>query len=714
MSAVYFRELSSYFKSARGYICLGLYVLFGGQFFLMQIRYQGVNDIAAIFSNMYFVVLLTLPVLTMRLLAEEKRTRTDQVLLTAPVSLAEIVWGKYLAAYTVFAMGISVFFPYFAVLGALSSPDVRMFAGNLAGMLLLGAALIAIGLFVSALTESQMLAAVGTFGGILLLIVLDSVSGILPAQLSAVSTVLGALSFSRRFSNFTAGLLGGSDVVFFVSVVLVFQFLSVRVLDRNRWTASRRIRSASLSAAVTVAFLAVVVLFNVVLALLFERLPALDLTDNRWYQLSEESVEAVRALDTEVEIIVCSDQESLRETDYGKQMDELLKEYGRTNERVRVRFADVVREPELAREYADYAVAEGSVIFHSALRTRVVTLGDCVERVALEDGSGYRYVSKTEQVLTSGILYVTEAAVMQVSILTGHQELGCEDIRNYLEENNYEIKEQNIATEEIDPASEMAFLLAPSTDYSAEEMEKLDRYLDHDGQFGRRLVYVAAYNQPELPGLSGFLAEWGIRIGEELIVETDAANAYDDQGFLFGAEFTEAAKPYLETVRNPSLPALGYYCRPVETLWEEKDNRTAETLIQTKESCVLYALSNGAISGVRSAEKRACGIAALGSRLKYQGTTECRSYVAAFGSSAMFSSSDAVSDNFNNRDFTVELINRLNGKEQGISIAGVSLSAEKLSVTQSAYRAIAVVFGLLLPAVCFAAGAIMAVYRRRL
>lgn len=714
MSAVYTKELSSYFKNPLGYICLAVYYLFGGQFLLMQIQYYGTNDITGIFSNMYVVALLTLPLFTMRLLSEEKRMRTDQALMTAPVSLHGIVVGKFLAAYTLFALGISVCVIYFAVLSAFSSPLWSVFLGNLLGLLLLGAALLAIGLFVSALTESQMLAAVGTFACMLFIMLLDGLGRMLPSGLSFLEKPLGALSFSQRYYDFTAGLLKLPHVVFFLSVMLVFLFLTVRVLDKNRWTASKRIKNAAVSTVVTIFFLAVVVLFNVVFSLLMERLPSMDLTEGNIYELTEDSLDVVESLTQPVEIIVCHNEEDLRSTEYGKQTDEILKGYARHNAGIQVRFADLLKEPELAAEYADYGIQNNSIIIKSEKRIKMVSLNDCVEMERNDSSYSYTYKSKAEQVLTSAILYVTEDSVLRVSVLTGHSEAGCADIINYLEENNYVITRQNIAAEEINPEAEIAFLFAPMTDYTQQELEKLDRFLDNEGKFEKKLIYVASHNQPKLPNLESFLSEWGIGIGNSLIVETNQKNTYDKQGFMFGAVFDEAAQPYLSGVKNPSLLFVGYYCRPLSVLWEEKDNRTAKYLVKAPESCSLYQPDTGEVNGENPLIKEELGIVVIGDRLKYVGTQEHRSYVAAFASAAMFTSSQTVSSSFNNKDFTVELINSLAGKQKGISIPSVGFASEPLQITQSSYTAVSIVLGILLPGICVVTGAAVSIRRRRL
>lgn len=715
MTAVYGKELSAYFKNPQGYLCLAVYYLLGGQFFLMQLRYVGTDDISGIFTNMYMVAALTLPLLTMRLFAEEKRQHTDQVLFTAPVSLGEIVWGKFLAAFTLYMIGIMVCVFYFALVNTFSAaaPLWNLFFGNFLGLILLGAALVSIGLLVSALTESQVLAAVGTFGCMLFLMLLNGIGGVLPSALSFLERPLLALSFSGRYADFTAGILKAENVLFFVSVVLVCNFLTVRVLDKGRWMTDKRVKNAGLSVLVTAAFLGVVILANVVASMLLDRLPSIDLTKNGIYQLTEDSVQVVESLESQVELIVCYGEEDLKSTEYGRQTYEILKGYERRGDKVSLRFADLIKEPELSAQYGDYGITHGSIVIRSADRVKLVTLNDCIETQMDYTNYTYLYKSRAEQVLTSGILYVTENSVVKASILTGHAEAGCRDMINYLQENNYMVVEQNISTEEIDPQAQLVFLLAPTTDYTQEELKKLDRFLDNEGMFGKSLIYVASHEQPALPALESFLAEWGIGVGSGLIVETESTNVYDQQGFMFGALYGEAAAPYLELMKNPSIPFLGYYCRPLSVLWEEKDNRSAVYLIGTGENCTLYPLGEADFDPAEY-EKGAYGIAVLGDRLKYVGTEAHRSYVAAFGSAAMFSSSQIVSNNFGNKDFTVGLINTLAGKQNSVSIPSVGFTYEKLQFTKSDYTAVSVLFGTVLPAVVFLAGAVMWLHRRRL
>lgn len=234
MGAIYRRELTAYFTSATAYVFLGVFTLFAGLFFTMTCISYNTTDLSGIFSNMFVILLFLLPILTMRLLSEEKKQKTDQCLLTSPVSLSGIVLGKYLAALTVYAMAHAIFLIYGLVLAVFSPVPWLSVMGNLAGMLLLGAAFLAVGLFVSSLTESQVIAAIGGFVAMMILYLMDFFATSIPVEF--ISKALQSLSFSTRYSEFTTGIFNISSVLFFISVAVVFNFFTIRILEKRRWS----------------------------------------------------------------------------------------------------------------------------------------------------------------------------------------------------------------------------------------------------------------------------------------------------------------------------------------------------------------------------------------------------------------------------------------------------------------------------------------------
>lgn len=162
MTAIYQREMRSYLTSAVGYVFLAVFYAIAGYYFFATSLVSNSTDLSYVFSNLFSIVIFLVPMLTMRLFSEERRQKTEQALFTAPVSFTGVVMGKFLACLTMYLLGMGVTLLYFLVMCAFQIPDVAVFCGNFLGLFLLGAALCAIGIFISSLTESQVIAAVGS------------------------------------------------------------------------------------------------------------------------------------------------------------------------------------------------------------------------------------------------------------------------------------------------------------------------------------------------------------------------------------------------------------------------------------------------------------------------------------------------------------------------------------------------------------------------
>jgi ABC-2 type transport system permease protein len=234
MTAIIRRELSAYFASPIGYVYLGVIYFFSGFFLFTGVLFSNRSDLTPVFSSLLFVVMFLTPILTMRLMSEDKRLRTDQILLTAPVTLGAIVGGKFLAAVLVYTAGISVTLVYAVTIHFLAPVNWAIVWGNYIALLLLGAAFISIGQLISSLTENQAIAAIGGFAVMLGLLLLDVVPSIIPNP--RIAAVLGEFSLIRRFTPITSGILGFSNLFFFISVCGVFLFLTTRVLEKKRWS----------------------------------------------------------------------------------------------------------------------------------------------------------------------------------------------------------------------------------------------------------------------------------------------------------------------------------------------------------------------------------------------------------------------------------------------------------------------------------------------
>jgi len=193
----------------------------------------GSTDISSVFLMMFIVLMVFVPLLTMRLLSEDKKQKTDQLILTAPVSLLSIVMGKFLAAYAIFAIGVAVMPVYGFVMSTFATVSWLPIWGNTVGLLLLGGIFVSIGLFISSLTENQMIAAIGGFFINLMILLMNTLKSALPNGF--LQDVLSSISVYSRYSEITNGIFSLSSLIFFVSVIFIFLFLTVRVLEKRRW-----------------------------------------------------------------------------------------------------------------------------------------------------------------------------------------------------------------------------------------------------------------------------------------------------------------------------------------------------------------------------------------------------------------------------------------------------------------------------------------------
>ncbi|HAE51767.1 MAG TPA: ABC transporter, partial [Ruminococcus sp.] len=227
------REMGAFFTSGVAYVFLTVFFLLSGIFFYNGVILSGTTETSAMFGSMFIIVLFLIPILTMKLMSEEKKNRTDQGLLTAPVGLWSIVLGKYFSALTLFVIAESIVFVYSIILGYLGNIIWTTLLGNYFAMLFLGAAFIAIGIFVSSLTENQMASAVASMLVLFMLYLLDTLAANISNE--TLKNAVLSLSFYSKYIEFTRGVFNLSSMVFFLSTAFIFNFFTVRVLDKRRW-----------------------------------------------------------------------------------------------------------------------------------------------------------------------------------------------------------------------------------------------------------------------------------------------------------------------------------------------------------------------------------------------------------------------------------------------------------------------------------------------
>lgn len=231
-AAITRRELGSYFTSPLAYVIIAAFLVIAGYFFSANVIYSRQATVRPLFQTTYTILLLIGPAITMRLLAEEQKSGTLELLLTSPVRAIELVFGKFLAGLGFFAAMLVLTGYYPLLLSIYGNPDRGGIIGGYLGALLLSAAIVAIGLFTSSLTQNQIVAAVLSFAILLILWVIDGLASSFGGQ---IGDVLSYMALYTHFNDMTRGLIDTKDVVYYVSVVAVALFLTWRSLEARRW-----------------------------------------------------------------------------------------------------------------------------------------------------------------------------------------------------------------------------------------------------------------------------------------------------------------------------------------------------------------------------------------------------------------------------------------------------------------------------------------------
>ena len=232
ISAIALREIQAYFASPIAYVVTAVFLALTGYFFASQVIYSQEATIRGFLSPSSFILLLLSPLLTMRLLAEEQKMGTLELLLTAPVRDIEVVLGKFTASLASLAIMLGLTWYYPLLLYWFGDPDTGPILSGYLGILLVGASFLSIGLLASSLSSNQIVAAVLALGISIALWILGSAAGFFSG---VGADIINYVALPQHFSDFTWGIIDTKDIIYYVSVIAVFVFLTVRSLETRRW-----------------------------------------------------------------------------------------------------------------------------------------------------------------------------------------------------------------------------------------------------------------------------------------------------------------------------------------------------------------------------------------------------------------------------------------------------------------------------------------------
>ncbi|MFA5341296.1 MAG: ABC transporter permease [Clostridia bacterium] len=231
MSAVARKEIAGYFKSPIAYVLIGVYILIMSIYIHPALK-AGYGDFVDVLDDVGIFMIFIIPILTMRILAEDKKNGTEVLLLTSPTSLPKIVIGKFLATFTVFLVIVGISFVYPMVVVIFEGVITTQLVGAYIGFILLGAAFCSVGVFCSSLTENQIISAIISLVIMFSMWIADQYAATVGGMMGSIMEWMSVLT---RYGVFTQGLLSLENIIFFLSFTALMLYMTIRVIERRRW-----------------------------------------------------------------------------------------------------------------------------------------------------------------------------------------------------------------------------------------------------------------------------------------------------------------------------------------------------------------------------------------------------------------------------------------------------------------------------------------------
>ena len=358
MLAIWKREFKSYLHTVIGWLFMAVILFFVGLYFTATNLLYGSAYFSNVISACGFILLLAVPILTMRCLAEERKNKTDQLILTAPVSLGKIIAGKFLALASIFTIPILAICLYPLILMKFGNIPVAESYTAILGFYLYGLACMAVGVFISSLTESQVIAAVLSFAALFVCYIMSGLCNMISSEGNVLTKILGCFDFYTRFSVFLTGTLDLKAAIYFITVILLLLFLTCQSFQKRRWSISvKSLKTGVFSSGMIAAAIAVTVLVNLVADQLPLSVSSIDMTSNHLYSLTDDTVQFLKNMQEDVTIYVYGKKSTLDET-----ISRTLSKYESESSHIKVEYKDPVKYPNFASDYTSDTLQENSLL----------------------------------------------------------------------------------------------------------------------------------------------------------------------------------------------------------------------------------------------------------------------------------------------------------------------------------------------------------------
>ena len=578
MFAIWKRELKASFQNVSGWLFIAaILAIYGLYYYAYNLR-SGYPYIAYSLSAISFIMIVAVPVLTMRSFSEERHAKTDQLILTAPVSLGKIVLGKYLALLTVFTVDILLISVTPLILSAYGTVPFGESYVAILGFWLYGAACIAVGVLISSITESQVIAAVLSVAALFLGYMMSSICGLISESGNILTVILGCFDLYTPMSNFMSGCLDVTGIIYFITVIALSLFLTSQVIQKRRWSMSaKKLGTGVFSVGMIGIAVAAAVMVNLVVNELPTTITSIDATSTKLYSITEDTKVYLKGLDEDVTIYVLAAEDSADTI-----VSETLSRYESLSGHIKVEYKNPTTTPTFYQQYTDTAPSSNSLIVVGAERSRVIDYSDIYEYSF--DYSTYSTSidgNDAEGQITSAIQYVTmdSSELPVIYEITGHGESALSGgFTEAIEKANVTLSELTLLKEDAIPDDAAAIIInGPTADFSSDDAKKVIDYLESGG----KAIVTCNFEYQNLTNFESILSEYGLSRVSGIVMENDKEYYYSGVPYYLLPDI--ASSSYTSSAAN------GYIFMPYSegiSYPENTDDTTYTALLTTSESAV--------------------------------------------------------------------------------------------------------------------------------
>jgi len=482
---------------------------------------------------------------------------------------------------------------------------------------------------------------------------------------------------------------------------------------------NRKFKYGAVATSVTIVVIAVIVVLNIIISILADRFDlTYDMTPNKLYDISDESIDFVKEIKDDIVITaLLKEQEMQNSGEILKQTNKMIEKIKNANSKIKVEYVDVEEKPALAQKYSEDGLAGGGILIENKTRENRYKY---IPYASLFSTSYDQYTGQeslqsinSEREITSALLVVTSAKTPKVEVVSGHGEKASTALQDVLTKNNYTFSDINLIEKDIAADTDFLLIYAPSNDFSDEELKKLDAFMSNDGKLGKNIFLCYSITEKPLTKLDTFLKEWGISPENFGYYETDESNMMSTQISQYPLSRFFVQGEDMSTGFKTDVYSLYLQSRYIKQLWENSGDKKTEIIVNTGEKNMLVPLDNPEWEPADDTEVGQYPIIVRSAQQKYDSDNNpLVSTIYVSGSYDVFEIIPLLS--VNNGKLLLNMFNAQTGAESPLMIEDKTTQVPSMTIDAGVVNVLGIVFMAIVPIGLVVVGIVIWVRRKRL